>query len=258
MRELQHSQCAANTSSQSVVTIEPADHPEFGYLCPPAAVRQRVRVALLSTGVGVLIGAGITSLLMYRRFADSRRNEQISTAARIDQYWTSNTRAAESESQVVPAAIQSAATAPNILGVCADEDRRFLNQECRLVNKRKARFTRPAAARLATIEIGHIPSATEIERPASASTSGKSTHVDGGLSGPAEVSPARSTAAPGRAAAPVVKAAKRRRIRERPRDPKVDGVNAFAYASPYDQRYRQNDRYRSGREAFKNNWGWSW
>jgi hypothetical protein len=158
----------------------------------------------------------------------------------------------------VPAAIQGTASVPNVFGPWTDEDRSFLNRKCRLINKRKAYFTRPTATRLATIEIGRVPSATEIERPVSASTGRKSTHADGGPSEPTEASPAPSTVAPGRAAAPVVKAAaKRRRIRERTQDPKADGVNAFAYAFPYEQYYRHNDRYRSGREAFKNNWNWS-
>jgi len=170
--------------------------------------------------------------LMDRRFADGPQNEQISTAARVDQYWTSNTRATDSESQVVPAAIQGTASVPNVFGPCTDEDRSFLNRKCRLINKRKAYFTRPTATRLASIEIGRGPSATEIERPVSASTGRKSTHADGGLSEPTEASPAPSTVAPGRAAAPVVKAAKRRRIRERTQDPKADGVNAFRLRVP--------------------------
>jgi hypothetical protein len=258
MHESQHEPCATKPSSRSDVTIAPAYQPEFGYLCPSIAVRQRIRAAILTAGVGMLMGAVVVLSLIDRRFADDPRNEQISTAARMDQYWTSNTRAADSENQVVPAAIQGTASVSNVLGSCTDEVRSFLNRKCRLINKREAYFTRPTATRLATLEIGRIQSATEIERPVSASTGRKSTHVDGCLSESAEVSPAPSTVATGRAAAPVVKAARRRRIRERTQDPKVDGVNAFAYASPYDQDYGHNDRYRSGREAFKNNWNWSW
>jgi hypothetical protein len=194
----------------------------------------------------MLIGAVIVLSLIDRRFADGARNEQISTAARVDQYWTSKTRAADFENQAVLAAIHGTASVPNVLGSCADEDRSFLNRKCRLIKKRKSYFTRSNGTRLATIEIGRIQSATEIERPVSTSTGRKSMHVDGGLSEPAEVSPVPSTVATGRAAAPVVKAARRRRIRERTQDPKVDGVNAFACASPYDQDYRHNDRCRSG------------
>jgi hypothetical protein len=257
MRKPQPARYAIKPSPQSDFAIAPAYHPEFGYLCPSTAMRQRIRAAILSAGVGMLIGAVVVLSLMDRRFADGPKNEQVSTVAEVDQYWTSNTRATDSENQVVPAAIQGAARLPNVFGSCMDEDRSFGNRKCRLINKRKAYFTRPTATRLATIEIGRSPSATEIERPVSASTGRKSTHVDGGLSEPTEASPAPSTVAPGRAAAPVVKAAKRRRIRERTHDPKVDGVNAFAYASPYDQYDRHNDRYRGGREAFKNNWNWS-
>jgi murein DD-endopeptidase MepM/ murein hydrolase activator NlpD len=254
----QHAQCEIKPSSKSDFTIAPAHHPEFGYLCPSAAVRQRIRAAIVSAGVGMLVGGVIVLSLMDRRFADGPQNEQITTAARMDQYWTSNTRATDSANQVLPATIQGAAIVPNVLGSCVDDNRSFLNRKCRLINKRKTYFTRPGVTRLATTAIGRIQSATDIERPVAASTGRKSTHIDGDLSEPAAASPAPLSVAPERAAAPLVKTAKRPRIRERTQDPKVDGVNAFAYAFPYDQHYRHNDRYRSMREAFKNNWNWSW
>jgi hypothetical protein len=257
MHEPQHAPCATNRHPNPISRSHPPTIRNSAISVHPPRASARSRCHPL-WGVDMLIGAVIVLSLIDRRFADGARNEQISTAARVDQYWTSKTRAADSENQAVPAAIHGTASVANVLGSCTDEDRSFLDRKCRLIKKRKAYFTRPNGTRLATVEIGRIQSATEIERAVSTSTGRKSTHVDGGLSEPAEVSPVPSTVATGRAAAPVVKAARRRRIRERTQDPKVDGFNAFAYASPYDQDYRHNDRCRSGREAFKNNWNWSW
>jgi hypothetical protein len=248
-------QCAVRPPSQSEVTVALAYHPEFGYLCPSPVVRRRVRLAMISASVGLLIGASIVLSLTDRRFADVQRSEQTLTAGQATRDWTAVAKSADSENKVSPVASQDNASVPSTRGACKDEGVSFLNPNCRSVIKRKAHAPRSSAARLATIEIGRIPFPTEIERSASAGMNGKSTPSAGGPSRPAQESPLPSTVGLERAAAPAMKSTRHARIRERSREPKGDGSNAFAYAFPYARYYRHEDTYRGEREAFKYNWG---
>jgi hypothetical protein len=249
---------AAQRPHRSKVTVEPAYHPEFGYLCPSVAVRRRVRVAMISAGIGMLIGASVVLSMMDRQFAAKRRIEQLLEAGRTDQAWTANAQAADPANQAALVANQTSASMPSAWRKCREEGDFPLNQECRLIKKRKVHASRTIATRLATIEIGRIRSSVEVGRPASAGMSAKSTQADGGSSGSAEVSPAPSTVASARAAAPAVKSAENGRMRRKSRHPKDDGLKAYAYATPSAQYYHQGETYRGERAAFKGRWGWSW
>jgi hypothetical protein len=146
---------------QCDITVAPGYHPEFGYLCPSVAVRQRVRLGIISAGIGMLIGAGLMLSLMDRRFADSQRNEQISTAGKMDQDWAAIGQAAEHGNEVAPVANQSGASMSGVWGACSDEADAFLNKKCRLIKRRGARASGSIAPRLATIEVGRSRSAVE-------------------------------------------------------------------------------------------------
>jgi hypothetical protein len=146
----------------------------------------------------------------------------------------------------------------NIWGACKDEDDWVLNQKCRLIKRHRAHASASITTRLTTIQVGRIRSAAEIARSASANLSGMSTEVDGAPSRPVAESPVPSAAAPERAAAPAAKSTRSVRARQRSRDPKGDGLKAFAYAPPTVQYGRLGDRYRSGGGAPKGSWGWAW
>lgn len=231
----------------------PAYHPEFGYLCPSAVVRQRIRLAVISAGVGTLIGAIIVLSLMDRQFADNQRKEQPWTAGRTDQAWAA--KGVVFENPAAPVAKQDSASIPSVWELCKNVRNSFLDQECRLIKKRKAHASRSSATRLATIKIGRVRSTEEIGR--SADIGGKSTEADGGPFGSAERSPAPSTVAPA-GAAPAPTPVGNVRVRDRSRYPKGDGVKAFAYAPPHAQYYRHGGKYRGAGEALRGNWGWSW
>jgi hypothetical protein len=243
--------------------VEPSYHPEFGYLRPSAGMVRRVRMVVISASAGILIGAGIVLSLVDRRFGDSqrselgdgRRSEQSEVARRMDQDPTGIGRAANSENQAALVANPGNADVPIVREACKDEDGSFLNQKCRLIRKRRAHASGPIATRLGTVEIGGIRSAAEVGRPASAGVKGKSAQADGGSPRSADELPAPPTAAPENAAAPAAKSAKRLRIRQRPREPRGEGTNAFAYAPPYFQFNHSGETYRSGP---KGHWGWSW
>ncbi len=255
MRRSQPSHCVVGAPFQSEVTAAAAYHPEFGYLCPSPLMRQRVRAVMISAGVGMLIGAGLVLSLVDGRFAGGQRSEQTLTVEKTDRDWTAIAKAADSDNQASLAAGRDSTSTPMPImqGSCKDDGFSFLSPKCRLVKARKGHASRPTAARLATIEIGRIPAATEIDRPASAGMNGKSTQTAGGPSKPPEKSPRPSTMALEGAAVPPAKLTRHARIRERSREPKIDGINAFAYAQYYDH----GGMYRNGREASKGNWGWS-
>ena len=243
MRTSQRSQCAVGTPYQSEITVTPAYHPEFGYLCPSSRVRQRIRAAMISAGVGMLVGACVVLSLMDRRFADGQQSER-STVGRDGRDWTAATKVAVSGNQESLVAIQDDTSTPAAQGACDDKGVAFLNPNCRPVKKRKAHALRSSSARLATIEIG-----TELERRASAGIDGKSIQ-GGGLSSAAEEL-RQSTAALDRAAASAIKSARHARIRQRSGGPKGEGSSAFAYAFPYAQSVRHDDTYRD-----EHNWRW--
>jgi hypothetical protein len=246
----------ARNPPQPDIAVAPAYHPEFGYLCPSAAVRQRVRLGIISAGIGMLIGAGIALSLMDRRLAESERNERISTVGRTDQDWTAVGQAAESANQAAPVANQSGARTSSISGACKDDDNWSLNRKCRLIKKLGAHAPGAAAMQLATIEIGRIRAAAEIGRPVSAGMNGN--QMDGGPSRLVSEAPVPSTAAAEKAAAPAAKHIRHVRVRPRPRDPDADSLKAYAFAPPYTQYYRPGDTYHAGRAALKGSWGWSW
>jgi hypothetical protein len=252
----QHSPDAVRPWFQSEVTVAPAYHPEFGYLCPSPAVRRRLRAAMIFAGIGMLIGASIVLSLTDRRPAEGQRSERTLTAGQTDRDWSAVAKAADSENNFLPVASQGSTSAPSVQGACKDEGASFLNLKCRSGTKRKAHAARPPATRLATIEIGRIPVATETQRSASAGTNGKSTQAGAGASKPPDESPHSSNGAIEKAAVPAKKSTRHARIRERSREPSGDGSNAFAYAFPYAQYYRRDDAYRGEREAYKHNWGW--
>jgi hypothetical protein len=238
MRTFQHSPGAGRPPFQSEVTVAPAYHPEFGYLCPSPGVRRRIRAAMISAAVGMLIGASIVLSLTDRRPADGQRSERTLTAGQAERDWSAVAKAADSENSVLPVASQDSAGAPSVQGACKDEGASFLNPKCRSGTKRKAHAARPFATRLATIEIGRIP-----------------TQAGAGPSKPPEETPLSSNGAIERAAVPAKKSTRHARVRERPREPSGDGSNAFAYAFPYAQYYRRDDTYRGEAEAYKHIWG---
>jgi hypothetical protein len=211
---------------------------------------------MISAGVGMLIGASIVLSLTDRRSADAQRSEQTLTAGRTDRDWTAVAKAADSENNVLPVASQDSASAPSVQGACKDEGVSFLNPKCRSVAKRKAHAPRSSATRLATIEIGRIPFASEAQRSVSAGMNSKSTQAGAGPSKPPEESPLSSNGAIERAAVPAKKSIRHARIRERSREPSGDASNAFAYAFPYAQYNHRDDTYRGERDAYKHNWGW--
>jgi hypothetical protein len=232
--------------------VAPGYHPEFGYLCPSPAVRRRVRLTVISAGIGMLIGAGVVLSLMDRRFADGQRNEPALTAGQVDQDRTAIAKAPDAEDQASLVASQDNASVPSMQGGCKDEGASFLNSRCGSARKRKAHAARPPAARLATVEIGGKPVATEIGRPASAGMNGKSAQAEGAPSRPVAELPPPTTVGPERAAGTAVKSKSHARIRERPHEPKGDAGTAFGLAFPYAQYDRRPDTYRGER-----NWSWS-
>jgi hypothetical protein len=235
-------------------------HPEFGYLCPSPLVRRRVRVALMSAAVGVAIGACIVLSFMDRRFADGRQGEQTSTFARTDRAWSAVGRAAalESEPAAAPLAGEEKTGMTIAREACEDEAASYLDSKCHLVRRHKAHTSRSMTSRLATVEIGRIRSTGDIERPGSAAINDRSTRADAGQINTADGPPAPSIAVSDLAPASATKPARNPRVRRQPRDPKGDGMKAFAYASPYDQYYRPGDTYRSRQQVVKDNWGWRW
>ena len=208
-----HSRSVAETQSRPQGTAAPTYHPEFGYLCPSVAVLQSVRVAMISVGVGILIGAGIASSLAEREFAGSQRNEQSLTSQAGDQATSATARAVGPENPA-PVANRNSASMRNNWEACKDEGEFFLNQECRLIRKHRA----------------HARSTAESLRPASASVSGNSAQAENDPSSLVVESPDPSTATPGKTNARAAKPARNVRIRERSREPKDDPGKAFAYA----------------------------
>jgi hypothetical protein len=259
MRTPRHSRYAVGPPVQPEVTIGPAYHPEFGYLCPSTVVRQGIRVAMISAGIGMLIGACVVLSLMDRRVADDQRSERTLTVGKTDRDWAATAKAADSENQPSPVALQGDTSMPVAQETCKDEGVSFLNSKCGSVKKRKAHASRSAAARLATIEIGRMSFAPEVGRPASAGMNGKSAQANGGPSRQPEQLPPPSTVAVERAAVPAMKSRSHARIRERSREPKGDGSNALAFASPYAQFYRHDGMYRGERNwSYRGEQNWSW
>jgi hypothetical protein len=252
MRTPQHSQCAVGPPVQPKVTIGPAYHPEFGYLCPSPVVRQGIRVAMISAGIGMLIGACVVLSLMDRRVADDQRSERTLTVGKTDRDRAATAKAADSENQASLVALQDDVSVLDAQGTCKDEGVSFLNSKCGPVKKRKAHASRSAAGRLATIKIGRMSFVPEVGRAASAGMNSRSAQADGGPSRQPEELPPPSTAAVERAAEPAMKSRSHGRIRERFREPKGDGSNALAFASPYAQFYRHDGMYRG-----EPNWSWS-
>jgi hypothetical protein len=240
---------------RSEPSVMPAYHPEFGYLCPSPRVRRSLRVALMSAVVGMGIGACIVLSLIDRRFAGSGQSEQTSTFARTDRAWSAAAQAAalENEAAAAPPGGEDTTGMTIAREACQDESASYLNSKCHLVRRHKAHTSRSTASRLATVEIGRIRSTGDIERPVSATMKAGVDQANS-AEGPAAPSTAVSEQAPISATKP----AKNRRARRQPRAPAGDGMNAFAYASPYAQYYRQGDMRPSGRQVAKDNWGWRW
>jgi hypothetical protein len=236
---------------QSEIVV-PGYHPEFGYLCPSPAVRRRARLAVISAGIGMLIGAGVVLSLMDRRFADGQRTEPALTAGHVDRDSTAIAKAADAEDHASLVASQDNTSVPSMQAGCKDEGASFLNSRCGSAKKHKAHASRSPAARLATIEIGGMPVATEIGRPGSAGMNGKSAQADGVPSRPVAELPPSSTGGPERAARTAIKSRSHARIRERPHEPKDDAGTAFGFAFPYAQYDRRRDTYHGER-----NWSWS-
>jgi hypothetical protein len=238
-----HSRSGAGTPSRPEGA--PAYHPEFGYLFPSVAVRQQARAAMISAGIGILIGVGIALTLMERQSARSQRGENPLTSEAADQALATSAFAVDSPTRA-PAANRDSASRSSDWDWCKNGGDFFLIRECHSIRKRKARASRLIAAQSAALE-ARAHATVETGRPL----------AGGDSSRPTEDRPAESTTRP--ATTPAWKPAKNRRARARSREPKGDPAKAFAYASPpYAQYYRNTDTYRGRREAQKANWGWSW
>jgi hypothetical protein len=197
---------------------------------------------------------------MDRRFAGSRQNEQTSTFARTDRAWSAVARAAtlESEPAAAPLAGGDRTGATIARDACEDEAASYLDSKCHLVRRHKAHASRTMTSRLATVEIGRIRSTGDIERPVSAARYGRSTQAGAGQINTADGPAAPSIAVSDQAPASATKPPRTPRTRRQPRDPKGDGMKAFAYSSPYAQYYRPGETDRSGQQVVKDNWGWRW
>jgi hypothetical protein len=261
MRTSEQTRCVIEPPFRVEPAITPGYHPEFGYLCPSPLVRRNVRVALMSAVLGGGIGACIVLTLMDRRFAASPQSEQTSTFARTDRAWGAVAQAATLESQpaIAPMAGEDKTSTTIANEACADEGASYLDSKCHLVRRHRAHTSRSMTSRLTTVEIGRIRSIGDIQQPVSATMNGRSAQVGAGQTNMADRLSARSMAVSEQAPASAMKPATISRTRRQPRDPRGDGIKAFAHASPYGQSYRPGDTYRSERQVAKGNWGgWRW
>jgi hypothetical protein len=253
----EQTQCVIGPPFRIEPAVMPGYHPEFGYLCPSQLVRRSLRAALVSAVLGMGIGAGIVLSLTERRFAASPQNRQASTLARTDRARSAVAQTAAPETEPAAASVagvdKTGATASE---ACDDEAVSYLDSRCRSVRRHKAHTSQSRAFWLATVEIDRSRSIGDVKRPVSAALNGKSIQTDADRISTADGPTVPSTAVSDQVPASAPKPARNPRTRRRPRDPKGDGMKAFAYALA--QYYRPGDTYRSGSHVVKDNWGWRW
>jgi hypothetical protein len=255
MSRSEQSICVIGRPFQSQPTATPGYHPEFGYFCPSPFVRRRLRVAMIFTVVGMVIGAIIVLSLMDRRSANSQQNVQTSTFGRTDRAWSTAAQAAALEGEPAAAPLAGMPIAPD---ACEDESAFYLDSKCRLIKRHKVHTSRLLTTRLATVGIGRIGSLGDMERSVSAAVNGRSTQAGAGQNTSAEGPLAPSIAVSEHVPASAAKPARTPRTRRKSHDPTGDGFKTFAYASTYAQYNRYGDKYRNERQAVKGNRGWTW
>jgi hypothetical protein len=233
----------------------PPYHPEFGYFCPSPSVRRSVRLALMSSVVGMAIGACTVLSLMEHRQSGSRQNEQTSAFGRTDRAWSAVAQAAALESSPTAAssAPEEASDAGAAKTACEDAAASYLDPKCRLARKHKAHTLRSTATLLAAVDIGHR-SAGDREHPASDNANGRSLQSGTDRADAEQRPPASSQESSDQAPASSSKPARTPHVRRRAGRPTNGGLNAFAYAPGFAEYHGSTDWYRSQPYAFKSGW----
>jgi hypothetical protein len=144
-------------------------HPEFGYLCPSARLRRKLRGAVITLAAGTVI-AGSMALALLPQLApqppgDGARLESVQEAARpaavlppLDQ--AADLKATRVADEVVPAAtlaravVTERAAASRAQATCDDLSGSFLAPQCQLGKAGKSRSTHMARARHAAAQAG--------------------------------------------------------------------------------------------------------
>jgi hypothetical protein len=164
-------------------------HPEFGYLCPSARLRRKVRGVVITLAAGTVI-AGSIALALLPQLApqppgDGARQPSVPQAALpatalppLDQ--AADLRATKVADQVVPAATLAwavateHAAASRAQATCDDLSGAFLAPQCQLRKAGKshsthaARAPRDAGSRVATVTIGRADAAAQAGPPEAA------------------------------------------------------------------------------------------
>jgi len=160
-------------------------HPEFGYFCPSAQMRRKVRSFVLTIAAGLSIAAG-TALALAPQLAPQPSRDGLAAASVLsDTAVSPSARSAElvngadsggaGESLPVVTAHASAATdrvaGSRAQASCDDPSGAFLAPQCQLGKTRKSHMTRAArasASRVATVPFGDAGLEAEPENVAAA------------------------------------------------------------------------------------------
>ena len=151
-------------------------HPEFGYLCPSAQMRRKVRRAAMTLLAGMLIAAGTVLALVVQLIlqppGDAGRGASALSAVALLPTDKSAGAADESLSAAMARAPMTDQAAPSrAQTACEDPSGGFLAPQCRRGKTGKSHMTRAARAasyRAATLPIGRTEAglAAAAQRPA--------------------------------------------------------------------------------------------
>jgi hypothetical protein len=140
-------ECCPMSSFRSEWAARPDFHPEFGYLCPSARRRRRVRFVLVAATAVLAVGATMALAAAHRGDAEGRAAAvQRDASAEVTQ---ASTSAADAVAAPAPAPMQDACKA----AASGDPVGSFLDRHCRS-SKQHVRHGARAAYRVAVVILG--------------------------------------------------------------------------------------------------------
>lgn len=197
-------------------------HPEFGYLCPTATMRRKVRRGAMMVMAGVVIAASTGLALVPRSPGDGDRKTQAPSVLTVAQPTNDVPRVTTAQ----PMPVTGPAGALRTQLSCDDISGSFLVAKCQPSESGKPRSARGIIHRVATVSIGRVvmPEAEPQNVTAVQPVQAAATPAAQAMAA------ANEAPAPGKLVAPTNKPVKTTRKPARSRD--NDGVPATAVVPP--------------------------